>query len=124
VTNLSLHIGDDFNVVSMAPPSGYVPPGGAAFYPPSSLFSPELRYGVGSNPLGIEFSGQVGSTARDDSDEPIRPLDTKTTSGATISASSVTMNLSKISHPAELPPITMKNWLIVVEEMGREYAND
>ncbi len=124
VTNLSLHIGDDFNVVSMAPPSGYVPPGGAAFYPPSSLFAPETRYGAGSNPLGIEFTGQVGSTARDDTAEPIRPLDTKTTSGTTLAASSVTMNLSTISHPAELPPITMKNWLIVVEEMGREYAND
>jgi hypothetical protein len=33
------------------------------------------------------------------------------------------MNLTAISHPAELPPITMKNWLIVVEEMNSEFAN-
>jgi hypothetical protein len=123
VTNLALHIGDDFNVVSMAPPAGYVPPGGAAFYPPSSLFAPEKRYGVTANPLAIQFSGQVGSTARDDAAEPIRPLDSKITSGTTLAASSITMNLTAISHPAELPPITMKNWLIVVEEMNSEFAN-
>jgi hypothetical protein len=85
------------------------------------LFAPEQRYGVGTNPLGIIFNGQVGSTARDDSQDPIRPLDTKTTSGIDMAASSISMNLSTISHPAELPPITMKNWLIVIEEIGREY---
>ncbi len=124
VTNLSLHIGDDFNVVATSPPAGYTPPNGAAFYPPSSLFSPEKRYGVGVSPLAVEFTGRVGSAASEDSVDPVRPLDTKTTSGTTLSAGSITMNLSAISHPAELPPITMKNWLIVVEEMGREYAND
>ncbi|MES2980793.1 MAG: hypothetical protein V4727_00640 [Verrucomicrobiota bacterium] len=124
VTNLPLHLGDDFNVVAMSPPAGYVPPGGALFYPPSSLFSPEKRYGVGMNPLAVEFSGQVGSTASEDSTVPIRPLDTKTTTGSTLAASNITMNLSAISHPAELPPITMKNWLIVIEEMGRDYADD
>jgi hypothetical protein len=121
VTNLSLHIGDDFNVTSMTPPSGYTPPGGAAFYPPCSLFAPEQRYGVGTNPLAIVFNGQVGSTARDDAQDPIRPLDTETTSGVELAANSISMNLSTISHPAELPPITMKNWLIVIEEIGREY---
>lgn len=124
VTNLPLHFGDDFNVVPTTPPNGYVPPNGASFYPPCSLFSPEKRYGVGLNPFAIEFTGQVGSTGNENSAEPVRPLDTKTTSGAALSTSNVTMNLSTISHPAELPPITMKNWLIVLEEMGREYEND
>lgn len=123
VTNLAVHIGDDFNTVVASPPSGYVPPAGTDYYPPTSLFSPERRYGVGMNPLAIEFSGQVGSTVRDDSANPVRPLDTKTTTGTTLSASAITMNLSTISHPAELPPITMKNWLIVVEELGREFAD-
>jgi hypothetical protein len=114
VTNLSLHIGDDFNVV--ANPSGS--------YPPTSLFAPEKRYGVGITPFGVEFSGQVGSTASEDAAEPVRPLETKTTSGSTLSANNITMNLSAISHPAELPPITMKNWLVVIEEMSREYEDD
>lgn len=121
VTNLAIHIGDDFNSVATTPPSGYVPAGGAAYYPPTSLFSPERRYGVGMNPLAVDFTGQVGSTVRDDSANPVRPLDTKTTTGSTLAASNITMNLSTIAHPAELPPITMKNWLIVVEELGREF---
>lgn len=122
VTNLPLYIGDDFNVVSTAPPAGYTPANGASFYPPSSLFSPEKRYGVGTDPLAVEFSGQIGSTASEDSLEPIRPLDTKTTMGTSLSANSITMNLSTISHPADLPPITMKNWLIVIEELGRDFT--
>lgn len=122
VTNLQLNIGDDFNVVSMSPPNGYTPPNGAAFYPPCSLFSPERRYGANLAPFEVEFSGQVGSTASEDAVNPVRPLDTIASTGSTLSAGNVTMNLSTISHPAELPPITMKNWLIVVEEMRNEFA--
>ncbi len=124
VTNLQLSIGDDFNVVSIAPPDGYTPPNGADFYPPSSLFSPERRYGVNLAPFEVEFSGQVGSAASENSANPVRPLETITSTGTTLSASNVTMNLSTISHPAELPPITMKNWLIVLEEMRSEFAED
>ncbi len=43
VTNLRLHIGDDFNTVSATPPSGYIPPAGSTYYPPCSLFAPEKR---------------------------------------------------------------------------------
>ena len=123
VTNLKLHIGDDFNVVATAPPNGYIPPNGAAFYPPSSIFAPEKRYGVGIDPLEVEFTGQVGSVAKEDAENPISPLETRLMSGNSLTASNITMNLSTISHPAELPPITMKNWLIVVEELGREFAD-
>lgn len=121
VTNLRVHIGDNFNAVPMTPPSSYTPPAGTLYYPPSSLFSPEQRYGAGMDPLEVQFTGQVGSAAREDAAAPIRPLDTKMTSGSTLAASNITMNLSAIRHPAELPPITMKNWLIVLEEIGREY---
>ncbi len=124
VTNLQLNIGDDFNIVSIAPPTGYTPPNGASYYPPCSLFTPEKRFGVNTSPFGVEFSGQIGSTASEDSAAPARPLDTLTSTGATLTASAITMNLSTISHPADLPPITMKNWLIVIEEMGNEFANE
>jgi hypothetical protein len=124
VTNLRIHIGDDFNVVPTSPPIGYAPPEGALYYPPTSLFAPEKRYGVGLDPFEIEFTGQVGSAASENAEEPVRPLDTKTTSGVAMSAERITMNLSAIRHPAELPPITMKNWLVVIEEIGREYSNN
>lgn len=124
VTNLILHIGDDFNVVPTTPPAGYTPPVGTSFYPPSSLFAPEKRYGVGLDPFEVVFSGQVGSVASEDITVPIRPLETRISSGTSMSSSNITMNLSMISHPAELPPITMKNWLIVIEELGKEFTQN
>jgi hypothetical protein len=121
VTNLRLHIGDDFNIVTTTPPAGYTPPDGASFYPPTSLFTPEKRYGVDLDPFAVEFSGRVGSVASEDADTPIRPLDSTTVSGLSLSGNKVTMNLSTIGHPAELPPITMMNWLIVLEEKRDEF---
>lgn len=121
VTNLRLHFGDDFNTVPTAapanyPPDGYTPPS-AEFYPPTSIFAPEKRYGAGITPLAVDFDGSLGSVADDDIEVAINPLETKTVTGQSMStASNLRINLSTIGHPAELPPITMKNWLIVLEE--------
>ena len=120
VTNLRLHIGDDFNVTPMSPPAGFTPPSGT-FYPPASLFTPEKRYGVDFDPFEVELIGQVGSMASENATNPVRPLDATAVSGAGMLANRIKMNLSTISHPAELPPITMKNWLIVLEEKRDEF---
>jgi hypothetical protein len=120
VTNLRLHIGDDYNVVPTTPPAGYTPPNGV-FYPPSSLFAPEKRYGVDFDPFAIEHTGQVGSVAADNVANPIRPLDATAVSGNAMGANRITVNLSPITHPVELPPITMMNWLILIEERRREF---
>lgn len=121
VTNLRLYIGDDFNTVAATPPAGYTPPNGKAFYPPCSLFSPEKRYGVELDPYAVELSGQIGSVASESVANPIRPLDAKGASGTAMSGSKIKVNLSPISHPAELPPISMMNWLIVIEEKRKEF---
>jgi len=121
VTNLRLHIGDDFNVVSTTPPAGYTPPGGRPFYPPSSLFAPQKRYGVDLDPFAIELSGQIGSVASDSATNPVRPLDSTAVSGTALTSGRIKVNLSPISHPAELPPISMMNWLILIEEKRKEF---
>ena len=135
VTNLRLYIGDDFNTTAMAAPSGYIPPVTAAnptgsYFPPCSLFSPEKRYGVDVNPFAVDLRGQVGSLAKVDrvktSNNPtavVRPLDSKNLSGIAIDPSQITVNLSPITHPAQLPPITMMNWLIVLEERRKEFVS-
>lgn len=120
VSNLRLYIGDDFNITPTTAPSGYTPPTGT-FYPPCSLFAPEKRYGVDVDPFAVTLSGQVGSLASETVANPVRPLDSKTLSGATLSANRITVNLRPISHPAELPPITMMNWLVLLEERRKEY---
>ncbi len=120
VTNLRLYIGGDFNTVQTTPPTGYTPPNGT-FYPPASLFTPEKRYGVTIDALAVELSGQVGSVASETVASPVRPLDATGVSGTAVAPSQITMNLSTISHPAELPPIFMMNWLIILEERRPEF---
>lgn len=126
VTNLRTYIGDDFNVVATTPPSGYTPlvttanPTGR-YLPPCSIFTPELRYGVEVNPYRVSVGGQIGSLASDSIANPVHPLDTKFRGGAAIAANQITMNLSQIRHPAEVPPIAMMNWLILLEERKREF---
>jgi hypothetical protein len=126
VTNLRLYIGDDFNTSATTPPSGYTPPVTAAnptgsYFPPCSLFSPEKRYGVDVNPFAVDLRGQIGSLASDTVSTAVRPLDSKNLSGIAIDPSQITVNLSPITHPAQLPPITMMNWLVVLEERRKEF---
>lgn len=128
VTNLRLFIGDDFNTTAITAPSGYTPPVTAAnptgsYFPPCSLFSPEKRYGVDVNPFAVDLRGQIGSLASDTVSTAVRPLDSKNLSGIAIDPSQITVNLSPITHPAQLPPITMMNWLVVLEERRKEFVS-
>jgi hypothetical protein len=122
VTNLRTYIGDDFNVEPMAAPSGYT--GTGPYYPPCSLFAPEKRYGVDVDPFAINMSGQVGSLVSETAANPVRPLDSKTMTGAALGANRITVNLRPITHPAELPPIAMMNWLVIVEERRKEFVSN
>ncbi len=119
VTNLRLYFGDDFNTTPATPPDGYTPSG--PFYPPCSIFTPEKRYGVELDPFGVRLSGQIGSVASESAADPVRPLDSKVLSGAAVAANRMHVNLRPITHPAELPPISMINWLVLLEERKREF---
>ncbi|MCU0795884.1 MAG: hypothetical protein MUF31_08115 [Akkermansiaceae bacterium] len=119
VTNLRLYIADDFNTTAVTPPTGSGLP--TPFYPPCSLFAPEKRYGAEYDPYKLRISGQMGSLAGGNSGEEVHLLDMKTSREADVSHDQVEVNLSPIKHPAALPPITMMNWLVVLEERRREY---
>jgi len=121
VTNLRTYIGEDFNVVQASPPSGYTPASGV-YYPPCSLFVPEKRFGVDVDPLAVNVAGQIGSLASETNATPVRPLDSKNMSGTALGSSHITVNLRPIVHPCELPPISMMNWLVVLEERRREFV--
>ncbi|MCW1921630.1 hypothetical protein OKA05_03640 [Luteolibacter arcticus] len=121
VTNLRLYIGDDFNVVSTPPPAGSGLP--TPFYPPASLFAPEKRYGTDFDPLKVEVAGQMGHLKGDDGSgtNPVHLLDFKMASEANAAAANIDVNLRPITHPAELPPVTMMNWLVVIEERRKMF---
>jgi hypothetical protein len=122
VTNLRTYIGDDFNITAATPPSGYTPVG--AYYPPCSLFAPEKRYGVEVDPFAVRMDGQIGSLASETAANPVRPIDSKNVSGNAMDAERITVNLKPINHPAALPPITMMNWLLVLEERRAEFIGN
>ena len=123
VTNMRLYIGDDFNVVSTTPPAGSGLP--SPFYPPASLFAPEKRYGTEYDPYKVELVGQVGHLGGDtgSNGQPVRLLDLKMGSETNAAADKVNVNLKPITHPDEMPPITMMNWLITIEERRKAFYN-
>lgn len=112
VTNFRLYIADDFNTVATTAPAGII----GKFYPPASLYAPERRFGSADLPWHVKHEGSIGSLAGDESGTAIRPLDLKTADGVTLAANNISVNLKPITHPGALPPITMMNWLIVLEE--------
>ena len=127
VTNLRTYFGDNFNMVlykdgvpATPVPTGYT---GTAntYYPPCSIFAPEKRYGLDVDPLVVDLQGQIGSLASDTDTTPVRPMDSKNSRGVAFAPNKITVNLRPITHPAELPPITMMNWLILLEERRKEY---
>lgn len=120
VSNLRTYIGDDFNTTPIAPPADYTPTG--LFYPPVSMFVPEKRFGVDEDPYTVNIAGQVGSLADENTANPIRPLDAKSVTGSFIDPEQIRINLRAIDHPAALPPVTMMNWLVLIEEMRPEHT--
>ena len=122
VTNLRLYIGDDFNIMAATTvPAGLTAP----FYPPASLFAPEKRYGTDQDPFRVELSGQVGHLGGDTgaTGQPVHLLDLKMGSETSAAAGNIDVNLKPITHPAELPPITMMNWLVMIEERRKAFYN-
>jgi hypothetical protein len=117
VTNLRLYYGDDFNMVSGTAPADY----DGIYYPPCSVFAAEERYGVDVDPFEVVKSGQVGSLVAEDAAQPSRPLDAKTGTGNDMATDHIRVNLRPITHPADLPPVTMMNWLVLLEERKTEY---
>ncbi len=117
VTNLRLYFGDNFNQVATAAPAGY----SGTYYPPCSIFAAEKRYGVNVDPLVVNMDGQMGSLIAEDATTPSRPLDIKYGSGSDIPAGRLQVNLRPITHPADLPPISMMNWLVLLEERKSQY---
>ena len=121
VSNLRLYIADDFNNVAVAPPLDSGIP--APFYPPCSLFAPEKRYGGETSPYRLKISGQMGSLAGDNgaNGQSVHLLDMVDASEVDLAHDRVEVNLAPILHPAALPPVTLMNWLVVVEERRREF---
>ena len=120
VTNLRLIIDSEVNTT---PFTGTLPvgvPNTGDYFIPLSLFAPEKVFGSASGRKNVEINGQLGSLSTDNtSASRIADLVTGTGvnadgSAAIIANSDLNINLNAITHPGNLPPINMMNWLVVV----------
>ena len=116
VTNLRLYFADDFNIVAIPQPSGAGLPAGEPFYPAVSLYAPEKRYGTTLKVRPVDYTGQISSLAVGDS-APIHPLDFRAGTYEQVTPSLINADLKPVRSPAELPPIMLMNWLVVIEEI-------
>lgn len=109
VTNLRVYVTDDINTVETTPPAGVTGP----YKPPFSMFCPELRVGTDSNNTFVQVDGMLGTVG--DSSGAISVGEIKLGTNEMVSNDRTTLNLKKYNHPAELPPIVLMNWLVVVQ---------
>lgn len=114
VTNLRLYFSDDFNTVPTTPPAGAGITG--TFFPPISIFAPEKRFGTTLKVRPVDFSGQVGTLSEGESDA-FYPLDLKAGTFETVTGELINADLRPITSPGALPPIFLKNWLVMIEEI-------
>lgn len=120
VTNLRLYFVEHVNNVETNVPtgSGLSTP----YYPPLSIFCPEKRFGVDSVNTAIDMTGSVGTLGT--SSSGIGILDFKIGGTDVVDSAKIKAKLKPIKHPAELPPVNMMNWLIVVQRVHEgEYSD-
>ena len=118
VTNMRLILPGSVNTTPLSDanlPEGINPVAGEPFYPPTSIFSPQKRFGDRSTASNITINGQIGSIGQDSSTFA-NPLDLKSGTNAILDPDRIAANLTSIDHPGELPPINMMNWMITIRE--------
>lgn len=103
VTNYPLYLLEDFNQVQIS-----------GVDPATSLFAPEIRYGTGDSSRLVVFTGQAGNLST--SGNAVELLDMKGSGDVGNVSGSVSATLKPILTLAELPPVNVMNWLVVVQK--------
>lgn len=86
-------------------------------YPPTSVYAPDLRYGIDGAPVQINMTGQVSiSQVNQSSSTAINPLSFSNAAGTTILGVGNSYKLNAITNPRGLPPIMRLNLLFTIEK--------
>lgn len=104
VTNLRLYLNENLNQVGYA----------AGTFPPLSIFAPEQRFGSTSALRYVRLNGSLGSLSQSGAGVDIANIRAIGNNAAT--AGQLSANLKPIGSLAELPPVNMMNWLVVVSK--------
>jgi hypothetical protein len=104
--------GSGFNTVPWATPTDPNNP-----YPASSVYAPDVRYGMSSATPQIGVTGQISvSQTTSNSTTAINPLSFSNGANNVITGSGNSYKLNAVSNPRLLPPISRLNLLFTVEK--------
>jgi hypothetical protein len=104
--------GSGFNTVPWATPTDPNNP-----YPASSVYAPDVRYGMSSATPQIAVTGQISvSQATSGSSTAINPLSFSSGANNAIAGPGNSYKLNAVSNPRLLPPISRLNLLFTVEK--------
>jgi hypothetical protein len=111
VTNQTLYLLDWFNQVNMTT---------TAILPPTSIYAPQVRYGMSGAIANVALTGQLSVDATSSGTPAVNPLSLTNASGTPIPATSVSANFTEITDPTKIPPITRMTLMFTIE---KERAN-
>jgi len=100
VTNQTLYLLDEFNQVAPVP---------------TSLYAPQIRYGISAINLQVNLTGQVAVVGAP-GPTPVNPLSFTSGNGGSIGSSNTTATLTEVTDPTKVPPITALNLLFTIEK--------
>jgi len=104
--------GSGFNTVPWPnPPDPNNPP-----YPATSIYAPDVRYGITNLMPTINVIGQVTVSQATPGGTPVYPLSFSTGAGNTITGTGNSYKLNAVSKPRSLPPINRLSLLFTVEK--------
>jgi hypothetical protein len=85
-------------------------------FPASSVYAPDVRYGMSSAVPQIAIAGQISVSQTSGSSTAINPLSFSNGANNAITGSGNSYKLNVITNPRLLPPITRLNLLFTVEK--------
>jgi hypothetical protein len=102
VTNQTLYLLDSFNQVAPTPPT--------------SLYAPQVRYGMSGAIANVHLTGQLSVDATSSATPTVNPLGLTNASGTPIPATSVSANFNEITDPTKIPPIPRVSLMFTIEK--------
>jgi hypothetical protein len=105
VTNQPLYLIDSINQVTPTVPT--------------SVYAPQVSYGISAIALQVNLTGQVAVVATPSlaaSPTLVNPLSFTSGNGTSISSSITTATLTEVTNPTLIPPITALNLLFTIEK--------
>src|SRR3984893_5552683 len=84
---------------------------------PTSLYAPDLRYGIDALPAQLNLTGQISiSQVTQNSSTAVNPLSFVNGANSVITGAGNTYTLKAITNPKGLPPITRLNLLFTIDK--------